>query len=301
VPEWDKDSPRLRQNLGQVLREIILAAERREVPTLEAARHWQSRMMEGLKVPDRRYVGAFRGEPGLERIQVRVGANYGVDSVEVSQELARFETKLQALVAELDALLSMVQELDADQLAAVIDLCAWVHAEWIRIHPFANGNGRTARLWAMSVPERSLHFGPRTSVTTPLRLKGLGFGLSCSCTLKYASSRGRGNVVIPKGFPRSVGRVESRLLGFPCFPYSLISTARFGNARRKITITAEARFQNDPNRLDERFGDCALSENALRLNRRSLVHGDHLTRHRGRAAKLAAPKRIADDRDGTRS
>jgi hypothetical protein len=48
----------------------------------------------------------------------------------------------------------MDQELDADQLAAVIDLCAWVHAEWVRIHPFANGNGRTARLWANSLAVR---------------------------------------------------------------------------------------------------------------------------------------------------
>jgi hypothetical protein len=154
VPEWDQDSPRLRQNLGQLLKEIVLRAERREIPTLEAARHWQSRMMEGLDVPDRRYVGAFRGEPGLERIQVMVGANYGVDSVEVSEELARFEKKLQALVAELDALLPVDHELDADQLAAVIDLCAWVHAEWDRIHPFTNGNGRTARLWANSLAVR---------------------------------------------------------------------------------------------------------------------------------------------------
>ena len=154
MPEWDKDSPRLRQNLGQVLKEIVRAAERREVPTLEAARHWQSWMMEGLEVPDRHYVGAFRGEPGLELIQVRVGANYGVDSIDVSEELADFETKLQALIAELDALLPMGQELDADQLAAVIDLCAWAHAEWVRIHPFANGNGRTARLWANSLAVR---------------------------------------------------------------------------------------------------------------------------------------------------
>jgi hypothetical protein len=92
----------------------------------------------------------------------------------------------------------------------------------------------------VSVLERSLHFGPRTSVTTPLRSKGLGFGLSC--TLKYASSRGHGNVAIPKGFPRSVGRVESRLLGFPCFPYSVISMACFGNAFHKVTITAKALF-----------------------------------------------------------
>lgn len=154
MPDWDKDSSRLRQNLREVLKEIVLAAEQREVPTLEAARRWQSRIMEGLDVPDPRYVGAFRGEPGLERIQVRVASNYGVDSVEVSQELASFEKKLQALVAELDALLPVDQELDADQLAAVIDLCAWVHAEWVRIHPFANGNGRTARLWANSLAVR---------------------------------------------------------------------------------------------------------------------------------------------------
>jgi Fic/DOC family protein len=144
----------LRQNLGQALKNIVLAAERREIQTLEVARHWQSRVMEGLNVPDRRYVGAFRGESGLERTQVRVGANYGVDSVDDSEELARFERRLQALIAELDAVLPIGQELDADQLAAVIDLCVWVHAEWVRIHPFANGNGRTARLWANSLAVR---------------------------------------------------------------------------------------------------------------------------------------------------
>jgi hypothetical protein len=102
----------------------------------------------------------------------------------------------------------------------------------------------------VSVLERSLHFGPRTSITTALRSKGLGIVLSCSCTLKYANSRGRGNVVIPKGFPRSVGRVESRPLGFPCFPYSVISMACFGNAFHKVTITAKAHFGNR-NRLSE--------------------------------------------------
>jgi hypothetical protein len=29
----------------------------------------------------------------------------------------------------------------------------------------------------------------------------------------------------PQGFPRGVGRVESRLFGFPCFPYPGISMA----------------------------------------------------------------------------
>jgi hypothetical protein len=40
--------------------------------------------------------------------------------------------------------------------------------------------------------------------------------------------RGRGNVGILKGFPKSVGRVESRLYGFPPFPYSVISMACLG-------------------------------------------------------------------------
>jgi Fic/DOC family len=62
--------------------------------------------------------------------------------------LKQFEAKLQALVAELDALLPIGQDPNADQLAAIVDLCAGAHAEWIRNHPFANGNGRTARLWA---------------------------------------------------------------------------------------------------------------------------------------------------------
>jgi hypothetical protein len=73
--------------------------------------------------------------------------------------------------------------------------------------------------------------------------KGFGFGLSCFCALKYASSRGRGNVAIPKGFPKSVGRVESRLLGFPCFPYSVISMACFGKAHPEITVGAMGRFR----------------------------------------------------------
>ena len=34
---------------------------------------------------------------------------------------------------------------DLHEIAAVV---AWAHNEWARIHPFGNGNGRTARLLA---------------------------------------------------------------------------------------------------------------------------------------------------------
>ena len=148
MSNWDKDSPELRRNLSKVLDEIVRSAQRREFPTVASAKRWQSLLMKNLTVPDARFVGAFRGEPGLEKIQVRVGVRYGADATEVAEELAGFERKLHALLRELDEMLPVGQEPDADRLAAVVDLCAWVHAEWVRIHPLANGNGRTARLWA---------------------------------------------------------------------------------------------------------------------------------------------------------
>ena len=154
MPDWDKDSPQVRSNLRLVLREIARAAQERDTPTVEQARRWQVLAMEGLDVPDPRFVGAFRGEPGLETVQVRVGTNYGVSSADVAEALRVFETKLQELVAELDTLLPVGVEPDTDEQAAILDLCAWAHAEWVRIHPFGNGNGRTARLWANSLAMR---------------------------------------------------------------------------------------------------------------------------------------------------
>jgi hypothetical protein len=154
VPNWDEDSPQLRRNLSKVLDEIVRSAQRREFPTLASAKRWQSLLMKNLTVPDARFVGAFRGERGLEKIQVRVGVHYAVDAAEVAEALAGFERKLHALLRELDLMLPAAQEPDADRLAAVVDLCAWVHAEWVRIHPFANGNGRTARLWANFIAMR---------------------------------------------------------------------------------------------------------------------------------------------------
>ncbi len=148
APDWEKDSPQLRANLAEILAEIAAAADQREKPTVETTRRWQALAMRNLEVREARFIGAFRGEPGLENVAVRVGSNYGVDPADVGEALEQFEAKLQMLVAELDAVLPSGQALNSDQLAAIIDLCAWAHSEWVRIHPFANGNGRTARLWA---------------------------------------------------------------------------------------------------------------------------------------------------------
>lgn len=148
MPDWDENSPELKRNLNRILAELVQTAPQRQRPTVEIARSWQKSFMKSLKPSHAKYVGAFRGEPGLERTGARIGSYRGAHPANVAEELRRFEEVLQAAVARLDKDLPVGEELDVDETAQVISLCAWAHAEWVRIHPFANGNGRTARLWA---------------------------------------------------------------------------------------------------------------------------------------------------------
>lgn len=141
MADWDLAGPTLRQNLARLLEQIAEDSAQRKTPTLELARNWQRSFLQGLKV-DRRYVGAFRGERGLERTGVKIGRFGGVHPSNVAQELREFEHKLLAAVSQFDKGLPIGKDLSGDEVDAVIDLCAWAHAEWIRIHPFANGNGR---------------------------------------------------------------------------------------------------------------------------------------------------------------
>jgi hypothetical protein len=67
------------------------------------------------------------------------------------RELYDFERGAHRACALLDAEIAPATDpwmLTPSQLHGVLTLCAVLHGEWIRIHPFANGNGRTARLWA---------------------------------------------------------------------------------------------------------------------------------------------------------
>jgi Fic family protein len=154
MADWDEDSPQLRHNLAQVLESIQEHARRRTAPTVEDVRSWHTRVMRGLEVPDQNFVGKFRGEACIANINVRIGRYFGVTAGQVANELAQFEQTLQRAVHRLDQLLPPGTELDTDTTLAILDLCAWAHAEWVRIHPFANGNGRIARLLANSLALR---------------------------------------------------------------------------------------------------------------------------------------------------
>lgn len=166
MADRDDDSSQLRPNLTHVLRSARDDACRRQLPSLETARRWPVEIMQGLDLPDPKHAGAFRGESGLEQVQVRIGGHYGTPARQVATELQGFESVLQRVVARLDELIPKDAVPDSDQLAAIIEVCAWAHAEWVRIHPFANGNGRTARLWINSIAMRyrippSLSLRPR--------------------------------------------------------------------------------------------------------------------------------------------
>lgn len=151
LPDWNADSPTLRANLRRVDDGIRACAKVRAVPTLAMARGWHVEMMKRLAVPDSRFVGRFRGEAGLELIGVRVGEVSGTLPHLVAAKLSEFERRLQRAVAALDVRYPHADSLDDDGVAAAIELAAWAHSEWVRIHPFGNGNGRSARIWSNTV------------------------------------------------------------------------------------------------------------------------------------------------------
>jgi hypothetical protein len=180
MTDWDDDSEQLRANLHRVLSGVRSDSRRRVTPTVEAARKWQTDTMHRLTPPEPHYVGRFRGEPGLEGCEVSIGKDRGVPSARVAEELNAFEAKLQRAVKALDGLIEPEQDISADELAAVIDLCAWAHAEWVRIHPLANGNGRTARLWADAI---AMRYGLPPFVRLRPR-PDEGYGAACAAAMQ---------------------------------------------------------------------------------------------------------------------
>lgn len=146
MADWDADGPRLRANLERVLEGVVRWAARRESIAATTIKRWHRDTLAGLDLPHPKFVARFRGEPGLESEPVYVGQRAGTEPQQVAEEVDAMMARLRAVIARLDALLPAGEELTRDGLEAVIEFAAWVHSEWVRIHPFSNGNGRTARL-----------------------------------------------------------------------------------------------------------------------------------------------------------
>jgi Fic family protein len=128
------------------------SAARRLSPSVAMAQDWHRALYRGIPLSVAYYAGEVRDTnqrfPELIGYEVAVGSQPGVRSALVPAELARFEAAAQTAVANLDDAIAVGASMDQTQLTAVLLLCAIAHGEWARIHPFVNGNGRTARVWA---------------------------------------------------------------------------------------------------------------------------------------------------------
>lgn len=154
---WNDDPPgsrdRIRSNLEALLGDLIAEADRRLAPSVDMARAWHRRIFDGVELPVPYYAGEIRDDdpryPELIDYEVRIGADRGVPARRVPEALEAFEEAMKQGVDALDDELPIgTVTAEGGVLGSILTLCANAHGEWARIHPFANGNGRTARLWA---------------------------------------------------------------------------------------------------------------------------------------------------------
>lgn len=156
APHWDADSPELTTNLTRVLQAVKTHAQARSTLTAADVLGWHADMMLGLAIPEAVGVGlqeddlrgAFRGPPKLDDIEVEIGGTLGTAAAQVASEVDQLLQRVQTAIAALDSALQGrgPQAYAPGELQAVCQLAAMLHGEWVRIHPFGNGNGRSARL-----------------------------------------------------------------------------------------------------------------------------------------------------------
>jgi fido (protein-threonine AMPylation protein) len=147
--------PQITANAAKVLTGIAADADKRIPPTVAMAQRWHRDLYDGIPRPFDYYAGEMRDSdpefPDLIGYEVQVGGVRGFPSVVVPRALQSFELGAQTVAANLDAAIGGGSDpltIKPQQLHGVLTYCAFLHGEWVRIHPFANGNGRTARLWA---------------------------------------------------------------------------------------------------------------------------------------------------------
>lgn len=159
--EWKDDgSPadqfQIEHNLDWLIQHLKDTAHLRAMPTIEMAHGWHRQTYLQVTVPVPYFVGGIRDsdpeEPELVDYSVGVrgptGAVIpGVPAAQVPGQLRTFQRSVQDRIEELDRLIPargpLLQHADK-----VLETCAFTHGEWVRIHPFVNGNGRIARIWA---------------------------------------------------------------------------------------------------------------------------------------------------------
>jgi Fic/DOC family len=182
APSWQEDDPEnlplIQGNVAQLITELSTTAADRVLLTCEELCRWHTRLYAGCEVPVAGYVGHLRGDPVVKELidyEVGLGARLedgnlekmGVWARQVADEIDAVLAGLGAVFAELDARLPVGKSpTTPEEVLAVISFAALAHGECLRAHPFANGNGRIARLLVAFICLRYglpmfLHIKPR--------------------------------------------------------------------------------------------------------------------------------------------
>lgn len=163
-PAWDDDvaSERADANLAKLAVSIPSESnELRSPPTPSLARDWHREMLagviirdpEGVPIHEDAYRGGFRGDPNpaIADYEVTAAGLPTTRACDVADEIRQMMAALERRVSYLDDLAARADPstLAADFVEQVLDTAAWLHCEWVRVHPFVNGNGRTARMWVL--------------------------------------------------------------------------------------------------------------------------------------------------------
>ena len=119
--------------------------------------------------------GGYRGEgPVSSPLSVCINGVRGVPGANpaaVATLVSQFCTELHRRLDELDARRNSAETL-VQLYPDVVRTAAWTHGEWVRIHPFADHNGSTARLITVTIGLLyGVHFQlpgkPRSAMPTP--------------------------------------------------------------------------------------------------------------------------------------
>lgn len=168
---WNDDPPgsllTIAANIAALGPDLLAQARSRVDPLLGLAQDWHRAIYQGVPLPVLYYAGEFRDTdarfPQLIGYDIIVDGQPGVGSAVVPSQLVAFERAMRSVAASLDgAITAGSPPASGPELAAIIQFAAYAHGEWVRIHPFANGNGRTARCWANFV---ALRYGMPAFVT----------------------------------------------------------------------------------------------------------------------------------------
>ena len=150
---WNDDDPAdaalVTTNVLAIAQQIHANSPARAPLTLKTLQEWHVRLFAGCVVPVSAYVGNFRGDPSVPELvdyEVQVGGVPGVRAAVVEAQVQGLVDALNQALTRLDSQIPVGAVPDRAEIQTILLLCARVHGEWVRTHPFANGNGRTGRV-----------------------------------------------------------------------------------------------------------------------------------------------------------